>query len=325
MDFIKTDIYTDKEWSEFLKLDYNLFFDPRFISYNDKLEKKIIWHHLKVKDKHRVVAIINGCEKEVNGVKSYISCNGVSFGGFIWNERVKIADYMETLVTFKNYLKVNGFSACIIRNPPWIYQKYINEEYEFALIHEGFETSNISITNIIDLYDFEFEKLANPKKRAIKKSEANIEVKIVEGPFNEYNFKAYYEVLRKNRELKNVKPTHTEKELIYLKNILPDKIILFSAYVGNVLAGMCILFLIKNDVILNFYLATEESFKRERVSDFVLYKSIEWAKNNGFRLYDVGTSNIGNEFLDGLFDFKKKFMANGFLRKTFSIDLNGSA
>lgn len=320
MDLIKTEIYTDKEWSDFLKLDYNLFFDPRFISYNDKLEKKIIWHHLKVKDKHRVVAIINGCEKEINGIKHYISCNGVSFGGFIWNERVKIGDYMETLDTFKDYLKNNGFGSCIIRNPPCIYQKNVNEEYEFALIHEGFETSNISITNIIDLYDFEFEKLANPKKRAIKKSETNIEVNIIDGPFTEGNFRAYYEVLRKNRELKNVTPTHTEIELIFLKNNLPEKIVLFSAFVGKELAGMCILFLVKNDVVLNFYLATEESFKKERVSAFVLFKSIEWAKNNGFRLYDVGTSNIGNEFLDGLFDFKKKFMANGYLRKTYILN-----
>jgi lipid II:glycine glycyltransferase (peptidoglycan interpeptide bridge formation enzyme) len=178
-----------------------------------------------------------------------------------------------------------------------------------------------SITNIIDLHDFEFEKLKNPKKRTIKKSETTIGIKILEDHLNEKLFKEYYEVLQRDRELKNVKPTHTLEELIYLKKKLKDKIILFSALIDNNIAGICILFLIKKDVILNFYLAAGEEYKKDRVSDFILFKSIEWAKMNNFRIYDIGTSNVGNNFIEGLFDFKKKFMADGFLRKSFSLEL----
>lgn len=81
------------------------------------------------------------------------------------------------------------------------------------------------------------------------------------------------------------------------------------------------MFLVKNDVVLNFYLAADEEHKKDRVSDYLLYNSIEWSKKNNFRLYDIGTSNIGNVLLQGLFDFKKKFMADGFLRKSYSINL----
>ena len=323
MEIYKTDISKDKDWIEFLDKEYNMFFDNKFISYNDVFKKNINWHHLKFLEPERkkVIALLNGCEKNENGWKIYVSCSGVSFGGFLWGEKLKITDYIKIIKAFKNYLRENNFEKCIVRTPPFPYQNDANEEYEYALIHEGFDISKHSITNIIDLHDFEFEKLKNPKKRAIKKSETTIGINILEGHLNKELFEEYYNVLLKDRELKNVKPTHSLEQLIYLKNNLQDKIVLFSALIDNNIAGICILFLIKKDVILNFYLAAGEEYKKDSVSDFILFKSIEWAKMNNFRLYDIGTSNVGNNFIEGLFDFKKKFMADGFLRKSFSLEL----
>lgn len=323
MDIQKVKIPGNRGWSELLYNDYNMFYDDRFISYNDVFEKNIQWHHLLFKDteKNKFLAILNGCEKIRDGKKIYISCDGVSFGGFLWRDRLNVVDYINTLKSFKEYLKNNGFDKCIIRNPPFLYERHPNEEYEYSLINEGFIISSHSITNIISLNEFEFEKLTNPKKRAIQKSEKNIEIKMLDENIDTEFLKAYYDVLFRNRQKKNVRPTHSLEELVYLKQNLPDRIILFSAEIENTIAGVCILFLIKNDVVLNFYLATDDNFKKDRVADFLLYKSIEWAKDSEYRLYDIGTSNVGNNFLEGLFEFKKKFMANGFLRKTFELNI----
>jgi hypothetical protein len=319
----KIEIVKNKEWNELLSLDYNMFYDYRFISYNNLFEKKINWHHLIFKDeKNKIIAILNGCERIRNGEKIYISCDGVSFGGFHWKEKLNVVDYINVVKSFKEYLNKDHFNGCIIRNQPTLYQKNLNEEYEYSLINQGFFISNHSITNIISLNEFEFEKLTNPKKRAIQKSEKNIEIKIVNENINSESLKSYYDVLLRNRRSKNVTPTHTLGELVYLKNNLPERIILFSAIIEDTIAGVCILFLVKNDVVLNFYLATDENYKKDRVADFLLYKSIEWAKESKFRLYDIGTSNVGNNFLEGLFEFKKKFMANGFLRKTFELQIS---
>lgn len=319
----KIEISENRDWNEILNADYNMFYDNRFISYNDFFGKNIKWHHLVFKgsEKNKVLAILNGCEQVKDGKKLYVSCNGVSFGGFMWREKLNVVDYIEAISSFKDYLTRNGFDGCIIRNQPALYQKNPNEEYDYAMLNSGFSISNNSITNIISLKEFEFEKLTNPKKRAIQKSEKNIEIKMIEDNINSDSLKDYYDVLYKNRQTKNVKPTHTLDELVYLKNKLPDKIILFSALINGETAGVCILFLVKKDVVLNFYLATDEIYKKERVADFILYKSIEWAKKSNFRLYDIGTSNIGDNFLEGLFEFKKKFMANGFLRKTFEFNI----
>ncbi|MFA5403724.1 MAG: hypothetical protein WC358_02205 [Ignavibacteria bacterium] len=321
MEINKVEISNNKDWFELLHSDYNMFYDYRFISYNNVFNKGINWHHLTFKDKNKTIAILNGCEKNINGKKIYISCDGVSFGGFLWRDKLNVVDYINTVSNFKEYLKRNDFSICKIRNQPFLYQKhFFNEEYEYSLINQGFIISNHSITNIINLKEFEFEKLTNPKKRAIQKSEKNIVIDILEKNINLAFLKPYYDVLYRNRQLKNVIPTHTLEELVYLKNNLPERIIMFSAMVNDIIAGICILFLVKNDVVLNFYLATDENYKKERVADFLLYKSIEWAKKSNLHYYDIGTSNVGKNLLEGLFEFKKKFMANGFLRKTFEFD-----
>ncbi len=321
MEIIKTDIFKSSEWNDFLSSSYNMFYDRKFLDYNNVFNKDIKWHHLMFKDKNKVHAIINGNERTDKDGKIYVSCDGVSFGGFIFGDKVKISEMIEILKEFKKYLKDNGFVRCILRTPPNLYQTKFNEEYEYAMLLEGFQVNKYSITNIIDLNQFEFEKLKNSKKRSIQKSARNISVELIENNVSERSLKEFYDILHNNRELKNVKPTHSLSELVFLKNNLPERVILFAAKIDRKIVGVCTLFLVKKDVVLNFYLAADEEHKKDRVSDYLLYNSIEWSKENKFRLYDIGTSNVGNVMLQGLFDFKKKFMADGFLRKSYSINL----
>ncbi len=317
------DIENEIEWKEFLRNQYNLFFDHLFISYNDVFGKKIKWHHLKFRDKEtkKVLAVMIGCEK-FNGEKVYYSCEGVSFGGFLWKKKIDLLSYLSIVSSFKIYLRQNGFQKCVIKNPPFLYNKTPNEETEYSLIKSGFEVTNISISNIIDLEEFEFKKISETKKRSIKKSSNDIDIRIIEGKLDENNFRDYYNILLENRELKNVSPTHSFEELMYLKNKLGKDIILFAAILGTELAAICVLFSINKDMILNFYLAGDDKFKPDAVSEYILFKSIEWSKQNGYRYYDIGTSDTEGKLIEGLFAFKKKFLANGYLRKTFELKLN---
>ena len=318
------DIANEIEWKEFLRNQYNLFFDYRFNSYNDVFKKNIVWHHLKFRDKEskKILAVIIGCEKIIKDRKIYFSCDGVSFGGFLWKKKIDLLNYMEIIKVFKDYLNENNFQGSIIKNPPFLYNKMPNEETEYSLLKSGFEVTNISISNIIDLEEFEFKKISETKKRSIKKSSDSIDVRIAEGKLDKNNFKEFYNILLENRELKNVSPTHSMEELIYLRNHLDKEIILFSAYIGSDLAAVCVLFCINRDMILNFYLAGDDKYKADAVSEYILFKSIEWSKENGYRYYDIGTSDTDGKLIEGLFAFKKKFLANGYLRKTFELKLN---
>lgn len=320
---IKSDIENDLEWNEFLRNQYNIFYDHKFLSYNDRFSKRINWHHLKFKteNKNKTIAIINGCEDFENGRKTFVSCKGVSFGGFLWKKKSDVIDYIEIISAFKKYLRDFNFKHCRIHAFPYLYYVMANEENEYALLQEGFRVTRNSITNIVDLTSFDFNSISETKKRAIKKSINKIEVELIKGPTSVDSFRKYYEVLLNDRNLKNVKPTHSLEELVYLKNHLEDEIILFSAKIDNQIAGICILFVINKSVILNFYLAADNKYNKEGVSEFILYKSIEWAKQNSYLLYDIGTSDVDDKLSAGLFAFKKRFLAHGFLRKTFEIEI----
>ena len=321
---IKTYIDSDLEWKEFLRNQYNLFYDFKFNSYNDVFNKNIKWHHLKFKDteSNKVLAIMIGCEKIVNGKLTYVSCDGVSFGGFLWKKKINLINFFEITESLINYLRVNNFHSCILKNPPFLYNKNPNEETEYALIKNGFNVSSVSISNIIDLENFEFRKISEPKKRSIRKSLKKIQLEIISGEMSEDSFREYYEILLKNRELKGVKPTHSLEELIYLRKNIGNDIVFFSATIESKVVAICILFSINKEMILNFYLADDENYKMDRVSEFILFKSIEWAKENNYKYYDTGTSDSGGKLIEGLFAFKKNFLANGFLRKSFELELN---
>jgi len=320
---IKTEIKTDREWKDFISENYNLFFDPEFLEYNDEFKKSIVWHHIKFryKEKNKIAALMTGCEVMNKGKKTFVSSNGVSFGGLLYGEKIGINDFTKIATSFKNYLIENEFSECILKNYPVLYNNSFNEEYEYAFLKSGFMISNYSITNIIKLSEFDFSKLANPLKRSIRNSSKQVSVNIIDFEKDKNYSDRYYQVLFDNRLTKKTTPTHSRDELFYLKKKLPHRIILFTAETDNDISGVCVLFVIKPDVILNFYLATDSKYKKYRVSDYLLYKTIQWAKEARFRLYDIGTSDSSGELIEGLFSFKKKFKADGYLRKTYSIKL----
>ncbi|MBK9331016.1 MAG: GNAT family N-acetyltransferase [Ignavibacteria bacterium] len=314
----------DIEWNEFLRNQYNLFFDQRFISYNDVFKKKIKWHHLMFRPEgtNKILAVMTGCERDAAGKKYFVSCDGLSYGGFLWKRKTDLITYFEVIESFKIYLAENKFNSCIIRNPPFRYNNIPNEETDYALMKEGFDVTGISLTNIIDVRDFNFKKISGPKKRSIKKSSSVINVELFEEEPDKKNFREFYDVLLRNRELKNVKPTHSFEELIYLKNKLENEIILFTAKIETELAAVCVLFKINSDMILNFYLAGDEKFKMNRVSEFLLYKSIEWSKENGYNYYDIGTSDMNGKLLKDYMHLRKNFSRMDFSEKLMNIKSN---
>ena len=87
------------------------------------------------------------------------------------------------------------------------------------------------------------------------------------------------------------------------------------------MAGICVLFVINKSIILNFYLAAAERFKDTTVMKNLLLHTIEWSAENSYEFYDIGTSDVNGKLLDGLFKFKKRFSAHGYLRKNFEINL----
>jgi len=321
LEVIQPDIETDIEWKEFVRNQYNIFYDDKFLKYHNEFKKNINWHHLKIKikDSNKVYAVINGCiDVETN---TYISCRGVSFGGFLWKHKINVVEYMQIVDIFKKYLSEINIKKCCITAPPFIYMTSKNEENDYALFKSGFKVKDVSITNIIDLEDFSHNKISyTVYKQVVKQPADSIEYEMIE-TVESGDLVEFYDLLKKDRESKGAIPTHTREELIYLKQNLPGNIQIFQAKIGGEMAGICVLFVINKSIILNFYLAAGEKFKDTTVMKNLLLHTIEWSADNNYEYYDIGTSDVNGKLLEGLFKFKKRFSAHGFLRKNFEINL----
>lgn len=321
LEVVKVDINTDIEWKEFVRNQYNIFYDDKFLGYHKAFGKEINWHHLKIKihGTNRVYAIITG--NEDSETKTFNSCHGVSIGGFLWKQKINLVEYFQIIDVFKSYLKQNGFKKCTLTVPPFLYLTSRNEENDYALFKSGFKLTNVSITNVVDLDDFNHNKISyTVYKQVVKQQSEEISYEMIENTEKD-DLQSLYELLRRDRELKGAIPTHTREELLYLKQVLPDNIRIFQALVNAELAGICVLFVINKNIILNFYLAASEKYKDSTVMKNLLLHTIEWSAEKNFLYYDIGTSDVNGKLLEGLFKFKKRFSAHGFLRKNFELNL----
>jgi hypothetical protein len=321
LEVVKVDINTDIEWKEFVRNQYNIFYDDKFLNYHNVFGKNINWHHLKIKIKgtNRVYAIITGAEDVESS--AFISCTGVSFGGFLWKHKINLVEYLQLIDAFKKYLEENNFKVCRLTIPPFMYLTSHNEENDYALLKSGFDLKNVSITNVIDLDDFNHNKISyTVYKQVVKQQTEEFSHELIEDVEKD-DLQNLYDLLKRDRELKGAVPTHSREELIYLKKSLPDNIKIFEAKSEGELAGICVLFVINKNIILNFYLAAAEKYKDSTVMKNLLLHTIEWSAENGFLYYDIGTSDVNGKLLEGLFKFKKRFSAHGFLRKNFELNL----
>ena len=156
----------------------------------------------------------------------------------------------------------------------------------------------------------------NARRSTKKAMREGVEVKISD------DFEKFYKILEHNLGMRhNVQPTHTLEELKRLKRLLLDKIILFAAYLDNLMLGGIVLFVANPNVILAFYISHNNRYQQYRPVNLLLYEIIKWARLQGFKYLDLGTFTLNMEPNWGLGRFKENHNARGFLRDTYTIEL----
>ena len=153
--------------------------------------------------------------------------------------------------------------------------------------------------------------------RAVRKAEdIGVEIKIT----NQVD--EFYDILKENLKIRHgVNPTHTLKEIYKLIDLFPDSINLFGAfYKGEMIAGV-LNFIIKDDVVLAFYISHKEEFQELRPLNLLFYTIFNWAIEEKIKVYDFGIFTVEGEPNIGLGRFKENFGASGIFRDTFQITL----
>lgn len=310
----------DEQW-DLMVLDANngtLFHTRRFLSYHPP--GRFTDHSLIFNKNNQPYILFPAAEKEIDGKRFLVSHPGTSYGSFIVPEDISFADSYDIVESLIEYAKSQNFKGIRLTPPPTIYNRRLSNYIDFSLLQHGFRYLRREISSILFLEDTieqNLDKFKPSHKRAVRKA-------IKEGVVvrESDKFDEFYQILENNLKIRhNVTPTHTLDELLKLKELFPNDVKLFGAFLGDKMVAGVVNFVCTKDVVLAFYISHDEKYQETRALNLLFYSIFDWAITNNFKVFDFGIFTVNEEPNFGLARFKENFGASGMFRDTFEIIL----
>ena len=307
-------------WEKIVKSANNgtLFHTRKFLSYH--LPGRFVDHSLIIYKKDKPYVLFPAAEREIEGKRFLVSHPGASYGSFIVPEDMSFADSHEIVELLIKYAKEQKFDRIRLTPPPTIYNSRLSNYIDFSLLQHGFKYLKREISSILFLEDTieqNLNKFKTSHKQAVRKAiKEGIEVRESD------KLDEFYDILQNNLKIRhNVTPTHTLDELLKLKELFPDKIKLFGAFLKNKMVAGVVNFSCTDDVVLAFYISHDENYQETRALNLLFYSIFNWAIKNKFKVFDFGIFTVNEEPNFGLARFKENFGASGMFRDTFELTL----
>ncbi|MBZ0202855.1 MAG: GNAT family N-acetyltransferase [Ignavibacteria bacterium] len=305
-----------EEWEDFTASSSNgtIFHTRKFLSYHpaDKFKD----NSLIFREEKKITAIFPAIEIERDGLRTLWSHMGASYGGFVHKENLGIKQAFDLTQNLIDYALKEKFEKIVVTSVPVVYQKRYNQYLDFAFIKNGFNYLKREVTSVITLDTDEDNvmKLIKPEARtSIRKAE---KLGVVIKKSND--FEEYYDILKSNLAMRhNVQPAHTLEEILRLKELFPQKIQLYGAYLkGKMIAGV-INFYCNDKVVLVFYISHNQEYQQYRAVNLLFYTIMKDAISRGLGFLDFGLFTVNMDPNWGLGKFKESFGARGILRDSF--------
>jgi hypothetical protein len=303
-----------KQWEAFVADSNNgtIFHYLKFLSYHPA--GRFTNHHIMIKEKENILALFPAVAEN----KSVISHKGASYGGFVLKQGIGIHKTCLMVEYLIAYFKENGFTKIRLTQTPLIYYKEPDQYIDFALLKSGFHYRKREITAVIPL------NIADPllsfhadARRSTKKAMREGVLVAVSD-----DFKTFYGILKRNLGMRhNVTPTHSLEELIRLKEMFPEDILLFAAYLKKKMIGGLVIFCANENVILAFYISHDNDYQIYRPVNLLFYEALKWGRHKNFRYLDLGTFTLDMNPNWGLGRFKENHNARGYLRDSFDLEI----
>jgi Acetyltransferase (GNAT) domain len=307
------------KWDNFVLESNNgtIFHLQKFFDYHR--QDTFTFNHLIFQDKGNIVALLPGSRMG----DLYESPIGSSYGSIVTKD-VKFSFAMEIVSTLLDYGRKKGISEFLLTSAPRVYERHPNENLDFAMLWQGFNYDLHYISSAIKLFpDTDIISRFQPTvRRNIRKALKNPDLRVEQND----NYEEFYPILIENKARHDVKPTHSLEDLLKLKSLLPDNILLFMVYYKTKpIAGSCV-FICNERVALFFYNMLLYEYENLKPIHLVMYEVIKWATENGYKYIDTGVSQdtkADNPMTPSmtLIDFKEKFDAKTVMRNTLKIKL----
>jgi hypothetical protein len=231
------------------------------------------------------------------------SHQGLTFGGFLSNDKMKIETMLNIFSLLKSFLLENKIVKVVYKAIPYIYHQKPSQEDLYALFINNAQLTRRDTTTTICLENK--IKYQEQRKRAIKRAIKN-EIIFEESK----DYKAYWNLLEQTLLSQyNSKPVHSLTEIEKLATCFPNNIKLFIAKKNDVLLAGTVLFE-NSQIVHTQYLANSQEGRSIGALDFVLDTLINKVYQDK-KYFDFGTSNQnqGKDINFGLISQKEGFGA----------------
>ncbi len=306
------------EWNSFVQQANNgtIFALQDFFDYHPP--QRFQHHHLMLYNKNNLVALFPSAAVNRDGKIILVSHPGASFGGFVLRKRTGISEAIALVDELLQFAKTKNYDGIELTLPPWIYYEFPENHIDFALFNAGAHHKKRELTAVLPISDDFEENLAlfRPTARtAMRKAQKNgVEIRRTD------DFPAFYRILEKNLSMRHgVAPTHTTEELLFLRKLLPQKIELFAAYIGDTMVAGTVIFICNKRTVLAFYISQDYEHQNLRPLNLLFTEVIRWASDNDFKWLDFGTYTLDNVPNLGLARFKESLGAKGIFRDTLRL------
>lgn len=307
------------KWDNFVLGSNNgtMFHMQQFFDYH--APGKFTFNHLMFLEKGRIVAVLPGSLKD--GL--FESPIGASYGSIVTGD-IRFATALELVSALLEYGRNNGIKEFMLTPAPIVYEKYQNQNLDFAMLWLGFKFDLHYISSAIKL-DKERDIISRFQatvRRNVRKTLKNPDIRV---EINE-RYDEFYPILLSNKARHNVKPTHSYDDLIKLKTLMPENLKLFMLYYKDKPIAGSSMFFCNNEVALCFYNMLLYEFEHLKPIHRIMYEVVKWSTENNYSYVDIGVSQdtkAENPMTPSLslIDFKEKFDAKTVMRNTFYIKL----
>lgn len=313
---IRVERYADAQkaqWDEFVGRSKNgtfLFFRDYMDYHRDRFSD----HSLIAYDDQRIVALLPANVRDT----TLISHGGLTYGGFITDERMKTPLMMNVFDASLSFCRDRGLSEIRYKALPHIYARIPAQEDLYALFLCDARLSERSVMTVIGVN----ERIPLPKGRRYSVNKARkYGLRACRGDSSS-DLAAYWAMLEETlRERHQAHPVHTLAEIQRLQSHFPQNIQLYTCYEGTTLVAGVLIFL-SACVARTQYIAVNERGRELCALDLLcdhLLNEIFVSKP----YFDFGTSHDPTTAAinGGLIEQKESFGGRAIAQDIYRIDL----
>jgi hypothetical protein len=297
-------------WNAFIAQAKNatFLFHRNFMEYHsDRFED----YSLIILDGEKWVAVLpaNVVGNEV------FSHQGLTYGGLVYNEKVKLASIISIFRAVLSFLNENKKQKLQLKLLPSIYHQKPAEELNYVMFLVNAELIRRDSLSIIDLS--KPLSLSKDRKKGVKNgTDNNLVVKeVVE--FSEFwNTILIPNLAQKHRAC----PVHSLKEITNLKSLFPENIRQFNVYENDVIVAGTTIF--ETPMVAHSQYISGKSVKNYLGGLDILHHYLLRTYSSQKKIFDFGISNEnqGQNLNSGLSYWKESFGAGTIVQDFYEVE-----